>query len=111
MPTCPHCGAPGHQQPPRRPASEVLISELDLSARAYNCLRRNEMTTAADLVALTYLELLEIRKLGLVSAVDRALWELGYPNDFETEAEARAAVAELRRLPAFADTTFNFVEA
>jgi len=45
------------------------------------------------------------------SAVDRALWELGYPNDFETEAEARAAVAELRRLPAFADTTFNFVEA
>lgn len=45
------------------------------------------------------------------SAVDRALWELGYPNDFETEAEARAAVAELRRLPAFADTTFTFVEA
>ena len=45
------------------------------------------------------------------SAVDRALWELGYPNDFETEAEARAAVAELRSLPAFAATTFTFVEA
>jgi hypothetical protein len=45
------------------------------------------------------------------SAVDRALWELGYPNDFETEAEARAAIAELRNFPAFAATTFTFVEA
>ncbi len=47
------------------------------------------------------------------SAVDRALWELGYPNDFETEAEARAAVAELcRTSPEFAAAlTFNFVEA
>lgn len=25
-------------------------------------------------------------------ALERALWELGYPNDFDTEAEARAAV-------------------
>ena len=79
MPTCPHCGAPGHQQPPRRPASEVLISELDLSLRAYNCLRRNGMTTAADLVGLTYLELLETRKLGTVSAVEvvNALYRVG----------------------------------
>ena len=46
------------------------------------------------------------------SAVDRALWELGYPNDFETEAEARAAIAELRSTsPAFAATTFTFAEA
>jgi len=46
------------------------------------------------------------------SAVDRALWELGYPNDFETEAEARAAVAELRSTsPEFAALTFTFVEA
>ena len=46
------------------------------------------------------------------SAVDRALWELGYPNDFETEAEARAAIAELRSVsPAFAAVTFTFVEA
>ena len=79
MPTCPHCGAPGHQQPPRRPASEVLISELDLSLRAYNCLRRNGMTTAADLVCLTYLELLEIHKLGTVSAAEvvNALYRVG----------------------------------
>jgi hypothetical protein len=46
------------------------------------------------------------------SAVDRALWLLGYPNDFETEAEARAAIAELRSTsPAFAATAFTFVEA
>ena len=47
------------------------------------------------------------------SAVDRALWELGYPNDFEAEAEARAAVAELcRTSPEFAAAlTFTFVEA
>ena len=46
------------------------------------------------------------------SAVDRALWELGYVNDFETEAEACAAIAELRSTsPEFAALTFNFVEA
>jgi DNA-directed RNA polymerase alpha subunit len=37
------------------------------------------MTTAADLVALTYLELLEIRKLGTASAVEvvNALYRVG----------------------------------
>jgi hypothetical protein len=40
------------------------------------------------------------------------LWELGYPNDFETEAEARAAIAELcASRPAFLAATFTFVEA
>jgi len=46
------------------------------------------------------------------SDIDRALWELGYPNDFETEAEAHAAVAELlQSSPAFAALSFHFVEA
>ena len=46
------------------------------------------------------------------SDVDRALWELGYPNDFDTEAEARAAIAELcATSPAFLAATFTFVEA
>jgi len=46
------------------------------------------------------------------SDVERALWELGYPNDFETEAEARAAIAELCSVsPAFLAATFTFVEA
>jgi hypothetical protein len=46
------------------------------------------------------------------SDVERALWELGYANDFETEAEARAAIAELCSVsPAFLAATFTFVEA
>ena len=46
------------------------------------------------------------------SDVERALWELGYPNDFETEAEARAAIAELcATSPAFLAATFTIVEA
>ena len=46
------------------------------------------------------------------SDVERALWELGYANDFETEAEARAAIAELcASRPAFLAATFTLVEA
>lgn len=45
-------------------------------------------------------------------AMDRALWELGYPNDFDTHAEARAAVAEvLRHRPELAGLCLEFVEA
>jgi DNA-directed RNA polymerase alpha subunit len=70
MPTCPHCGAPGYEPSAKRPANQVTIEDLGLSVRARNCLRRHGMTTAADLVAMSYLELLEVRKLGLVSAVE-----------------------------------------
>jgi hypothetical protein len=45
-------------------------------------------------------------------AIDRALWELGYPNDFDTEIEARAAVAEvLQHRPDLAGLCLSFVEA
>lgn len=45
-------------------------------------------------------------------AIDRALWELGYPNDFDTTAEAQAAVAEvLRHRPELTELTLAFVEA
>jgi hypothetical protein len=45
-------------------------------------------------------------------AMDRALWELGYPNDFDTEAEAQAAVADvLRCRPELAALALSFVEA
>ncbi len=79
MPTCPHCGATSQNQPIRLPANMVPIQDLDVSVRARNCLMRHGMTTAADLVSLTYLELLEIRKLGTVSAVEvvSALYRLG----------------------------------
>lgn len=44
-------------------------------------------------------------------AIDRALWELGYPNEFDTQAEARAAVAEvLRHRPELAELCLAFVE-
>jgi hypothetical protein len=44
-------------------------------------------------------------------AMERALWELGYPNDFDTEAEARAAVADvLRHRPELAALSLSFTE-
>lgn len=44
-------------------------------------------------------------------AMDRALWELGYPNDFDTHAEAQAAVAEvLRHRPELAELCLQFEE-
>ena len=46
-----------------------------------------------------------------VDAFDRALWELGYPNDFDTEADARAAIADvLRHRPELASLTLDLVE-
>ena len=45
-------------------------------------------------------------------AIDRALWEAGHPNDFDTEAEARAAIADvLRHRPELATLAISFVEA
>jgi hypothetical protein len=44
-------------------------------------------------------------------AIDRALWQLGYPNDFDTEAEAQAAVAHvLREFPELAGLSLQFAE-
>ena len=46
------------------------------------------------------------------SEIDRALWELGYPNDFDTEAEAREAIEELcMRRPEFRALTFSLEAA
>jgi hypothetical protein len=45
-------------------------------------------------------------------ALERALWELGYPNDFDTEAEARAAVDHaLSVWPELRGLTLHFEEA
>ena len=44
-------------------------------------------------------------------AIDRALWQLGYANDFDTEAEAQAAVAHvLREFPELAGLSLQFAE-
>ena len=41
------------------------------------------------------------------SESERLLWEAGYCQDFESQAEADAAIAELSRLPEFAGSTFK----
>ena len=42
------------------------------------------------------------------SEIDRALWEIGYPNYFDTEAEAKAAIEDLcRQRPEFRAATFT----
>jgi hypothetical protein len=44
-------------------------------------------------------------------AIDRALWEAGYPNDFDTEVEAQAAIAHvLRERPELRGLTLSMVE-
>lgn len=44
-------------------------------------------------------------------AMDRALWELGHPNDFDTVAEAEAAVAEvIAHYPELASLALDMVE-
>jgi hypothetical protein len=44
-------------------------------------------------------------------AIDRALWQLGYANDFDTTAEAQAAVAHaLREFPDLAGLNLEFAE-
>ena len=41
------------------------------------------------------------------SESERLLWLAGYSQDFETQAEADAAIAELSRLPQFAGCSFK----
>ena len=46
------------------------ILELDLTVRAYNCLRRAGITTAEELIKLTKTELKTIKNLGLIALND-----------------------------------------
>jgi DNA-directed RNA polymerase subunit alpha len=47
---------------------DVLIEELQLSVRAYNCLKRVNIRTIADLVQYSVKELKEIKNFGQKSA-------------------------------------------
>jgi DNA-binding CsgD family transcriptional regulator len=49
---------------------QTPISELDLSVRSYNCLRRAGKNTLQDVVQMTEKELMEIRNLGRKSAIE-----------------------------------------
>nr|YP_009393368.1 RNA polymerase a-subunit [Symphyocladiella dendroidea]ARW61930.1 RNA polymerase a-subunit [Symphyocladiella dendroidea] len=48
--------------------NQILIEELQLSVRAYNCLKRAEIHSIADLLDYTQEELLEIKNFGQKSA-------------------------------------------
>ena len=47
---------------------DILIEELQLSVRAYNCLKRVNIRTLADLVQYSVKELKEIKNFGQKSA-------------------------------------------
>lgn len=61
----------GHQEEPEEPedpTSQIPIEELNLSVRAYNCLKRAQINTVADLLEYSQDDLLEIKNFGQKSA-------------------------------------------
>ncbi|PSB01156.1 DNA-directed RNA polymerase subunit alpha [Merismopedia glauca] len=62
--------APPDQSPSDTPdaKNQIPIEELQLSVRAYNCLKRAQINSVADLLEYTYEELLEIKNFGQKSA-------------------------------------------
>lgn len=61
----------GHLEEPEEPedpTSQIPIEELNLSVRAYNCLKRAQINTVADLLEYSQDDLLEIKNFGQKSA-------------------------------------------
>jgi len=50
------------------PANQIPIEELQLSVRAYNCLKRAQINSVSDLLDYTQEDLLEIKNFGQKSA-------------------------------------------
>lgn len=48
--------------------NDILVEELDLSVRAYNCLKRAQIHTVSDLLSYSQQDLLEIKNFGRRSA-------------------------------------------
>ncbi|AZB72050.1 DNA-directed RNA polymerase subunit alpha [Synechococcus elongatus] len=65
--------------PEPTPESQTPIEDLQLSVRAYNCLKRAQVNSVADLLSYTYEDLLEIKNFGQKSAeeVVEALERIG----------------------------------
>lgn len=55
-------------QDEENPQSQIPIEELQLSVRAYNCLKRAQINTVADLLDYSQEDLLEIKNFGQKSA-------------------------------------------
>jgi DNA-directed RNA polymerase subunit alpha len=50
------------------PTNQIPIEELQLSVRAYNCLKRAQINSVSDLLDYTQEDLLEIKNFGAKSA-------------------------------------------
>ena len=48
----------------------IPLEELNLSVRAYNCLKSAQINSVSDLVSFSYEDLLEIKNFGTASAED-----------------------------------------
>nr|YP_010986130.1 plastid-encoded DNA-directed RNA polymerase subunit alpha [Polyopes affinis]WOL37048.1 plastid-encoded DNA-directed RNA polymerase subunit alpha [Polyopes affinis] len=60
--------AENNNQHNEQPINQVLIEELQLSVRAYNCLKRAQIHSISDLLDYSQEELLEIKNFGQKSA-------------------------------------------
>ena len=49
---------------PQRTVLDMTIEELDLSVRSFNCLKRANINTVADLISKTEDEMMKVRNLG-----------------------------------------------
>ncbi|MFV0274670.1 MAG: DNA-directed RNA polymerase subunit alpha [Bacilli bacterium] len=68
------------QEDPRQKALEMPIEDLDLSVRAYNCLKRANINNMFDLINRTEYDMVKIRNLGkksLKEVIDKVK-ELGF---------------------------------
>ena len=59
--------------------AQIPLEELNLSVRAYNCLKRAQVNSVSDLMGFSYEDLLEIKNFGSKSAdeVIEALERIG----------------------------------
>jgi len=67
------------EEPEPSPEAHIPPEELNLSVRAYNCLKRAQVNSVSDLMGFSYEDLLEIKNFGSKSAdeVIEALERIG----------------------------------
>lgn len=70
---------PGGLEPEPSAEAQIPLEELNLSVRAYNCLKRAQVNSVSDLMGFSYEDLLEIKNFGSKSAdeVIEALERIG----------------------------------
>ena len=60
---------------PQSTVLDMTIEELDLSVRSFNCLKRANINTVADLISKTEDEMMKVRNLGRKS-LEEVVWKL-----------------------------------